>query len=161
VETAELPQRTVAILEEEWRACGETRSDLIASLVRTMSSRDTDLVSVNVIAYALASAGEDGVTELIGLLSHSDFAVRTYAAEGLGSLDNRARWAVPKLARILERSGANWTGFTVMRALGNIGGTEAIAILQSVAARARASEHTDEHLLSAVEAALASALLQQ
>lgn len=159
-EVEALPQRTVRLFEEQWRSLASRRDDLIASLSRLIVDRETDLLSVNLLAYALASAGEDGVAELLQLLEHPDFPVRTYAAEGLGSLDNRARWAVPALCRFLDRSAADWTGFTIIRALGNIGGVQAIAVLQSIAGDARRRAPPDEELLHALEGALSVALSQ-
>ena len=153
-------QQFIRIFEEEWRALESDREDAVLALARTMVDPKTGLLEVNLLAYALASAGEDGVTELLELLRNEDFSVHTYAAEGLGSLDNRARWAVPALCSALERSAADWTGFTIIRALGNIGGPRAIAVLQSVAATARHVDPPDKQLLRALEGALATALSQ-
>ena len=153
-------QRFIRVFEEEWRALECERDDAVRALARAMADSKTGLLEVNLLAYALASAGEDGVTELLELLRHEDFSVHTYAAEGLGALDNRARWAVPALCRALERSAADWTGFTIIRALGNIGGERAIAVLQSVAAAARRADPADQLLVQALEAALAAALAE-
>jgi HEAT repeat protein len=150
----------VQFLEEAWRASELDRQDLVQRLARKMADPITNLLEVNLIAYALASAGEDGVTALLDLLSHKDFAVHGYAAEGLGSLDNRARWAVPALCRALERSYTQWSADIIVRALGNIGGDQAIAALQSLAASARGVESPTHHLVQGLEAALASAFLQ-
>lgn len=155
-----LPQRAVTVLEAQWHPVTD-RDELLIDLRRAMVDPSTDLLTVNLLAYALASAGEDGVTELVGLLDHSDFSIRSYAAEGVGSLDNRARWAIPALCRRLERARADWAGFTLIRALGNIGGQEAINVLQSVTKRARQSASPDIHLLEAVESALAAAITQE
>jgi HEAT repeat protein len=126
-----------------------------------MADPKTNLLEVNLLGYALAAAGEDGVTKLLELLGHDDFSVHTYAAEGLGSLGNRARRAVPALCRALEHSAADWTGFTIIRALGNIGGPRAVAALQTVAAAARRVNPPDGPLVQALEGALAAALAQE
>ena len=159
-ETEPLAQRTVSLLTEEWASITADRENLTRSLSRIIADRQTDLLSVNVLAYALASAGEDGVTELLALLEHDDFSVNTYAAEGIGALDNRARWAVPALIRFLERADQPWTRYTIIRALGNIGGAEAISILQAVASVARQQAPVDDDLLRSLESALVSALVQ-
>jgi hypothetical protein len=87
--------------------------------------------------------------------------VRTYAAEGLGSLDNRARWAVDELCCFLDRSEADWTGFTVIRALGTVGGEKAVQKLQARAAEAHREDPPDSYLLQALEAAISRAFLQE
>lgn len=159
-ETQPFAQRTVSLLEDEWASITSEKDRVIGSLSRIIADPQTDLLSVNILAYALASAGEDGVTELLGLLEHDDFSVNTYAAEGIGALDNRARWAVPALIRFLERAHQPWTHDTIIRALGNIGGAEAISVLQAVAAGARQQAPVDDDLLRSLEGALASALVQ-
>lgn len=153
-------QRMVEILATEWASIGSEKDAVISGLANVFADSETDLLSVNIIAYALASAGEDGVTELLRLLEHQDFSVNTYAAEGIGALNNRARWAVPALVRSLGRARQPWTHFTVIRALGSIGGTHAISSLQSLARAARDDKRPDEDLLRSLEAALSAALLQ-
>jgi len=148
------------VLAEEWQRIGAERERVIGELARAMVDRKTDLVAVNVLAYALATAGEDGLTELLPLLSHETFWIRAYAAEGLGSLDNRARWAVPALCQALSACISDWTAYTIMRALGNIGGDDAMLILQAIGRRARSAQTPDKHLIEAIEAALAAAYMQ-
>lgn len=155
-----LAQRAVSVLSEEWRSITDQKDRIIGALSETIADPKTDLVSVNILAYALASAGEDGVTELLGLLEHDDFSVNTYAAEGIGALDNRARWAVPAIIRFLERARQPWTRNTIIRALGNIGGADSISRLQALASRARQQDPADDELLQSLESALATALLQ-
>jgi len=155
-----LAQRTVALLSEEWESITSQKERIIRSLSATMADPRTDLISVGILAYALASAGEDGVTELLGFLEHDDFSVNTYAAEGIGALDNRARWAVPALIRSLGRAEQPWTRTIIIRALGNIGGTDSVSKLQAIATVARQQNPPDDDLLRSLESALASALVQ-
>jgi HEAT repeat protein len=155
-----LHQRMIRRFEEEWRLVGPNREALVSQLARLFATPGTSLLQVNLLAYALASEGEDGATELISLLGHDDFSVHTYAAEGIGALDNRARWAVPALLHALEQPSTSWTRDVIVRALGNIGGREALAALQSLAARARRAGSAEQQFLEALDAALAAALTQ-
>jgi hypothetical protein len=152
----DLYQRLTAMLAEDWRAITQPREPIIKALATAMADPETDLLVVNVLAYALATAGEDGLTELLPLLSHEDFSVRAYAAEGLGSLDNTGRWAVPALHRALAACQSDWEAYTIIRALGHIGGGEATAVLEGLAERERRRTPQDGPLLEALEQALAA-----
>jgi len=134
---------------------------VIKGLLAAMVADTTDLLAVSIIGQAIATAGEDGLTELLPLLSHDTFWIRAYAAAGIGSLDNSARWAVPSLGRALSRSSLDWTGYTIIRALGNIGGPTALDFLQKLAIEQRVASPLDPHLLQALEEALASARSQE
>jgi hypothetical protein len=156
-----LHRRFTAVLAADWRLLPQPHEPIIKALSSAMGNPTTDLLVVNILAYALAAAGEDGLTELLPLLSHEVFWVRAYAAEGLGSLDNKGRWAVPALCRALESCQLDWTAYTMIRALGNIGGTQATAVLESMAAKHRGDSPPDPYLLEALEGALAAARAQE
>ena len=158
---AELRNKATALFARGWRELGPEQEVVLGVLVDALSDPATDLLVVNILAYAVASAGEDGLTELLSLLKHEDFAVRAYAAEGLGSLDNSARWAVPHLCRALGSAPSEWNTYVIVRALGNIGGGRALGVLQALADRERSAAKPDGIMLQVVEAALASALSQE
>lgn len=141
-----------------WAEIGSGRIAIIAALVEAIQNLTTDLLTVNALAYVIAAAGEEGVTELLPMLRHPDFAVRGYAAEGLGSLDSAARWAVPALIDALaEEEGWPWS--IMLRALGNIGGRDAVTALEAMMADAR-RHGMDIGSVKELEAALASAYAQ-
>lgn len=156
-----LQQKMNVILREDWRGLPDSHDELIKGLVVAMVADTTDLLAVSIIGQAIATAGEDGLTELLPLLSHDAFWIRAYAAAGIGTLDNGARWAVPSLCRALSLSDLDWTGQTIIRALGSIGGPAALDFLHELAIEERASSPLDLPLLQALEEALASARSQE
>jgi hypothetical protein len=153
--------RIAAVLEEDWRSLQGSREPVISALASAMSDAKTDLLVVNILGVALATAGEDGVIELVPLLSHEVFWIRAYAAFGIGSLERTSRWAVPLLLRALDGPPSDWTAYTIIRALGTIGGRHATSALESMAGQHRHVLPPDQHLLQALEEALASARLQE
>ncbi len=91
---------------------------------------DEGLLTIEIAAIALATEGEDGLTELLRWRSHRDFAIRSKVAIGVGSLGPRASWTVPTLVRWLSREPMDLIQADLVRALGRIGGRDAMAALR-------------------------------
>ena len=84
--------------------------------------------------YALAKVEEEGaVPTLVKLLSHKDEWVRETTAEVLGEMGVKARKAVPALSRTLETDAWGGAGEAAAKALGQIGGPEAVKALEAAA----------------------------
>ena len=147
------------VIEREWSAVGPARHELVDPLVSRFRSPDTSMVDMEVIAAALALQGEDGLTELVSFVKSDDFILRHKAAVGLGALDRSARWAVPTLLRVLTAESQPLVQKNILAALGNIGGSAAVAALERIYSVFRKTGEADAELLAAVEGALASARL--
>ena len=152
--------RLGSVLLEEWRAVGTRSPLLVAPLVQALC-QDPALHTMEVIALALALQGEDGVTELVELLDTSDFAVRAKAANAIGALRKSARWAVPKLLRALQAESNGIVTFSLLNALGRIGGKEALAALEAMYSAQCESAAPDQHVIDALEDALALARVKE
>ncbi|MHA1730904.1 MAG: HEAT repeat domain-containing protein [Promethearchaeota archaeon] len=94
--------------------------------------RDYENVDVRfTAAQALGSIGDPSTTRgLVEALSDPDGRVRKYAAESIGKIGAAARDAVPSLVRAYE-GGSLDLKETVVRALGQVGGADAVQKLAS------------------------------
>lgn len=151
---ARLDQMREALLAE-WRRVGARREELVTPLVATLTT-DRSLLTIELAAMALATQGEDGVTALIDLLHHRDFAVRSKAVIAFGLLDQTSRWAVPRLVEALSREPVWLVSADLVRALGRIGGGNARAALASLIERLHMAEEKDDALLKEAATALAN-----
>jgi hypothetical protein len=115
-------------IEGAWRELGERGQQLVPDLVRTMVA-EKDCLPVLIAARALGLQGEDGLTELIVLTRHGDWAVRWCAYCGFELAGPSARVAVPTLIRRLPTEHQPLSIDAILRSLGTIGGKDAIAYL--------------------------------
>lgn len=118
-------------VESVWHELGEPGQELVPSLAHTMTTA-RGCLTVEVAGMVLGLQGEDGLTELVALTSHHDWMVRWSAYVGFELAGPPARWAVPTLIRRLRTEQAPLSTDTILRALGKIGGPEAITFLNAV-----------------------------
>jgi HEAT repeat protein len=153
-----------ARIEAEWNRLGSDGPQLVLHLVRKLTNSDTDFLTLDAIAMALALQGEDGAGELLPLLGSNDFAIRHIAAVGLGLLDHSGRWAVPGLLRALSVEDQPLIVTNIAFALGRIGGQAAIQGLSEMLAELRCEPNPDDGRCSSIEeglrAAIAGSLLE-
>lgn len=116
-------------LLEAWSELGPAGADLIEPL-KEIIRRDPSLLKVEFACWALATQGEDGITELLDFLESGDPAIRHKALTGVGFLGRGARWAVPRLLRIMKEEQNALVVDSIIGALGSIGGTESMRALQ-------------------------------
>lgn len=114
-----------------------------------------ELVVVDACSMALVTEGEQGLSALVDLLDHEHAGIRNMAFLGIGLLDRSSAWALPQLIRALSEDPAGTKKSTIIFALGQIGGAEAKATLQSLVEHLTASEGENQTLLRATEDALA------
>jgi hypothetical protein len=119
----------VQLFDDAWRRFSGDRWAAVKKLATTVLT-DEGLLTIEIAAIALATEGEDGLTELLRLRFHRDFAIRSKVAIGVGSLGPRARWAAPALVRWLSRETMDLIQTDLVRALGRIGGRDAMAALR-------------------------------
>lgn len=147
-------------LRIEWQQVGPTRQALVEPLVTTLTQEES-LLTIEIAAMALATQGEDGLTALLPLLHHDDFAIRSKAVIAIGLLDRSARWAVPVLRRALMDEPVWLVMADLVRALGRIAGKEAEATLLSLLAALERARPKDEALCQVVLESLASLRLAE
>lgn len=147
------------VLDQEWDSMGPVRRFLWAPLASAFRI-EPQLIGMEVMAMALASEGEDGLSELIGLLESDDFIFRHKAAVGFGALGRTERWAVPVLLRALKREPESLIVSNIVAALGRIGGQKAEGVLEALYAQQRASDQPDPLLVQQLEEALSHARTQ-
>jgi hypothetical protein len=135
------PQTLKNTIESAWRELGEPGQQLVPDLVRTIVT-ESACSPVEIAAMALGLQGEDGLTELIALTRHGDFVVRWSAYLGFELAGPSARWAIPTLLRQLRIEQQPLHTDAILRALGTIGGSEAIAFLNCVVWNPRIQEET-------------------
>lgn len=155
----DLLDRFSIALSAEWRAVGGPREALVPGLVTTLTE-EKSLLTIEIAAMALAAQGEDGLTALVDLLDHRDFAIRSKAVIAIGLLDRSARWAVPTLIRAISRESVGLVVADLIRALGRIGGTEATNALVALLANLDQAANPDDGLKADVVRALAHARLE-
>ena len=124
-------KRLAIVLEDAWRDTRAPRAEFVAGLMKAVRT-DEDVLTMQVAAAALALEGEDGVTELLTLGTHDEFAIRNTVAIALSLLGRSARWAVPTLIRFMDREPLEYVRQHVTTTLGQIGGREAIAKLEEL-----------------------------
>jgi hypothetical protein len=144
-------ERLAIVLEEAWRDTQAPHGELSAGLVETILT-DPGLLTIEIAANALALEGEDGVTELLTLGRHPDFAIRSKVVIGLSLLGRSARWAVPTLIRFLEKEPVEYVARLIIATLGRISGPEAIATLERLASAAEGDDSWE--LAAEIKAAL-------
>ena len=145
-------------LAVEWRETGADRERLLSGLVTTLTE-DENLLTIEMAAIALAAQGGDGLTALVDLIDHPDFAVRSKAIIGIGVIDRSARWAVPILVRAISREPIWLVVADLVRALGRIGGREAADALVSILGHLDSGDNPDLALKGEVMRALANVRL--
>ena len=155
----DLLDRFKVALAVEWREVGANRERLVSGLVTTLTE-DQSLLTIEMAAIALAAQGEDGLTALVDLIDHPDFAVRSKAVIGIGVIDGSARGAVPILVRAISREPVWLVVADLVRALGRIGGREAGDALVSILAELDSADNPDLALKGEVMRALANVRLQ-
>jgi len=120
------------VLDAEWVRVGSDRSRLVEPLVSVLTEFPQTLLG-HAAASALATLGEDGVTALAALLTHSFFPIRFIAAEGLAVAGQRARWVTRQSIIHSLALDDRWLANTnLVRALGRIGGEESLQLLASL-----------------------------
>jgi hypothetical protein len=128
-------------LEEAWRGIAPPRGELVAGLVevvrRNLILLSPEVPTAQVAAAALALEGEDGVTELLKLVTYDDFLVRGKVAAALSLARPSIRSAVPTLIGALDREPLEYVQRRIIATLGQIGGQEAIAKLEDLASAAQ------------------------
>jgi HEAT repeat protein len=156
----DLADRFREALTVEWRDVGPSREALVNPLVTTLTQEE-NLLTIEIAAMALATQGEDGLTALMAVLGHDDFAVRSKAVIGIGLLDRSARWAVPLLRRALVDEPVWLLTADLLRALGRIGGQEAEATLCAVLDGLDKTRPRDEALCQVALESLAAVRLAE
>jgi HEAT repeat protein len=126
--------------------------------VRNLVSGDSDLLTMDALAMALAMQGEDGAGELLPLLRSDDFTIRHMAAVGLGLLDRSGRWAVPALIQALSVEDQPLIVTNLVTALGRIGGQAAILGLSGMLDRLRSEPDLDGERFAMIEEGLRAAI---
>ena len=144
------------VIEREWNALGRYGRHLVTPLAEILR-QDEGLMRIELAAMALALQGEDGIAELLELLGSDDFVLRHISVAGLGLLDQRGWWAVPKLLRLLAEEPQPLVSINIVQALGRIGGTGAVAALATLYKESRESGASDTLLTEALERALSKA----
>lgn len=147
------------VLDQEWTSMGPMRRFLWAPLASAFRD-EPQMIGMEVMAMALALEGEDGLSELFGLLESDDFVLRHKAAVGFGALGRTERWAVPALVRALLQEPQPLIASNIVAALGRIGGEEAVGVLEGLYAQQRASDQTDALFVQQLEEALSHARIQ-
>jgi len=143
------------VIESAWRELGEQGQQLVPDLVRTMVT-ERGCLPVETAAMALGLQGEDGLTELIALTRHDNWVVRWSAYLGFELAGPSARLAIPTLLRRLRTEQQPISIDAILRALGTIGGSEAIAFLNSVVWNRRIQEESRAKAADALRTAMES-----
>ena len=149
------PQALQDVIESAWRELGEQGQQLVPDLVRTMVT-ERGCLPVETAAMALGLQGEDGLTELIALTRHGDWMVRWSAYLGFELAGPSARLAIPTLLRRLRTEQQPISIDAILRSLGTIGGSEAIAFLNSVVWNRRIEEEARAKAADALRTAMES-----
>ena len=141
----------------EFCCVGESANDVIQADLDTLGSlaaalipgwcrallEDEDLLVNELAAVALALQGEDGATELLTHLDHEHFAIRSKVVIGFTALGRHARWAVPSLIRAHSEEPTWYVRSLLIQCLGRIGGSRAVAALESLLYKAPVDEQGD------------------
>jgi hypothetical protein len=142
-------------IESAWRELGEQGQELVPELVRTMVT-EQGCMPVEMAAMVLGLQGEDGLTELIALTQHGNWMVRWSAYLGFELAGPSARLVIPTLLRRLRTEEPPISVDAILRALGTIGGSEAIAFLNAVVWDRRIQEESRAKAADALRKAIDS-----
>ncbi len=124
----------------------------------TYGTSGSDLLTMDALAMALATQGEDGAGELLPLLKSEDFTIRHMAAVGLSLLDRSGRWAVQTLLQALAEEDQPLIVANLTAALGRIGGQGAILGMARMLEDIRRSSEPDANRCELIEEGLRAAI---